>query len=102
MLSTQCCLVPPLIWKLLFVCKVEIVKLAFHFFTDPPCSSSVIFDTFCKYLEPLNTAQYSNFNLLGDFNVNFVNSSHPFKLCNIMSTYCLTQIVAECTQHIYN
>ena len=35
--SLQCCLVPPLIWKsLLFVYKVEIVKLAFHFFTDLP------------------------------------------------------------------
>ena len=29
--SLQCCLVPPLIWKsLLFVYKVEIVKLAFE------------------------------------------------------------------------
>ena len=35
--SLQCCLMPPLIWKsLLFVYKVEIVKLAFHFFIDLP------------------------------------------------------------------
>ena len=40
---------------------------------------------------------------LGDLNVNFVNPSHPLysKLCNIMSTYCLTQIVTECT-HVHH
>ena len=70
-------------------------KACLSLFYRPPSSSSVIFDTFCKYFESLNTAQYSNFILLGDFNINFVSSSHP--LCNIMSTYCLTQIVTECS-----
>ena len=78
-------------------------KACLSLFYRPSSSSSVIFDTFCKYLESLNTAQFSNFILLGDFNVNFVNPSHPLysKLCNIMSTYCLTQIVSECT-HVHH
>ena len=68
-------------------------KACLSLFYRPPSSSSVIFDNFCTYLESLNIAQYSHFILLGDFNVNFVNSSHPLysKLCNIMSTYCLSQ-----------
>ena len=78
-------------------------KACLSLFYRPPSSSSVIFDTFCKYLESLNTVQFSNFILLGDFNINFVNPSHPLysKLCNIMSTYCLTQIVSECT-HVHH
>ena len=45
-------------------------KACLSLFHRPPSSSSVIFDTFCNYLESLNTAQFSNFILLGDFNVN--------------------------------
>ena len=95
--SLQCCLVPPLIWKsLLFVYKVEIVKLAFHFFIDLP----VLLQLFLSHsILPSILILFC----LEILNVNFVSSSHPLysKLCNIMSTYCLTQIVTEYT-HVHH
>ena len=42
---------------------------------------------------------FSNFVLLGDFNVNFYNSSHRFfsNLCNILDCFSLSQVVPEPT-----
>ena len=60
-----------------------------------PSSFSSIFDTFFQSLEVLDISPFCNFLCVGDFNVDFNNSSHPFypKLCNIIHSFGLTQIV---------
>ena len=61
-------------------------------FYRPPSSSALIFDTLFSNLESINVGQLSNFILLGDFNVNYFNMSHP-NLCILSSLYCLKQTV---------
>ena len=64
-------------------------------FYRPPSSSALIFDTLFSHLESINVGQLSNFILLGDFNVNHFNMSHPMhsNLCILSSLYCLKQTV---------
>ena len=45
-------------------------------FYRPPSSSVSIFDDLCTTLHIVNPAQFSNFLLIGDFNVNFCNQEH--------------------------
>ena len=83
---------------------MEIVKLAFHFFIDLPVLLQLFLILFVNIWSHSTLPSFLIlFCLHGDFNVNFVNPSHPLysKLCNIMSTYCLTQIVTECT-HVHH
>ena len=51
------------------------------------------------YLQSLNTNQFCNYILLGDFNINFCNQVHPsyLKLLNIFYSFGLTQVVSEHT-----
>ena len=73
------------------VVEKELCKACISLFYRPPSSSSY---TLCVYLE----SQYSNFILLGDFNVNFCNhSNHPLfsKLESLSYTFAFQQIVSE-------
>ena len=43
----------------------------------PPSSPASVFETLYFHLLGINVNSFSNFVLLGDFNVNYNNSSHP-------------------------
>ena len=45
-------------------------------FYRPPSSDVAYFDAFCNAVESLNIVKYSNFILLGDFNIDFYNTGH--------------------------
>ena len=74
-------------------------KVFVSLFYRPPNSSSQIFDDLFLYLQSLNVGSFCNYILLGDFNVNFCNQSHPFysKLYSIFESFCLSQIVTDHT-----
>ena len=80
-------------------------KVCIALFTDPPSSSPLILDSLCTYIEGLNVHQYSNYILLGDFNVNFLNpcnSSLFYKLKSLSNLFSVQQIVTEPTHIHYN
>ena len=67
-------------------------------FYRPPSSPVSIFDDLCTTLHIVNPAQFSNFLLIGDFNVNFCNQEHylfsyvsdilySFSLCQVVPSY---------------
>ena len=66
-------------------------------------SNPVIFDTLFSYLESIDISQYYNFILVGDFNVDTSNSSHPLlsKLSDMSGSLGLQQLITEPT-HIYH
>ena len=72
-------------------------------FYRPPSSTQFIFDTLFSYLESIGACHFNNFVLLGDFNINYDNPSHPMfsNLCTISSLYCLTQVVTGPT-HVHH
>ena len=74
-------------------------KVCISLFYRPPSSPPEVFDNLCTFLEVLDITQFSNFILLGDFNVNFVNTLHPSfsRLSNIINTFCLSQVVTDHT-----
>ena len=79
-------------------------KACISLFYRPPSSSFFIFDTLCNYLESVLVPRYSNFILLGDFNVNFCNQSeHPLfvKLETLSHAFAFQQIVSEPT-HVHH
>ena len=49
--------------------------------------------------ESLDPRIFSNFVLIGDFNINFCNPHHPLfnSLSDILSSFLLTQVVTQCT-----
>ena len=50
-------------------------------------------------MESLNTAQFSNYILLGDFNVDLAASGGPwqYRMLDLTNTYCLTQVASDVT-----
>ena len=70
-------------------------KVCISIFYRPPSSLSFVLDSFQSYLESLSIHQYTNFILLGDFNIDFCNPFTP--LCSRLKSLChlfsLTQIV---------
>ena len=74
-------------------------KVCISVFYRPPSSPSLIFEDLFLYLQSLNIPEFCNYILLGDFNVNFCNYTHPFyrKLLNIFNSFCLSQVVSEPT-----
>ena len=60
-------------------------KFCIAAFYRPPNSPSSIFDTLSSFITSLSIPQFSNFILLGDFNVNLSNPSHPLypKFCTL-------------------
>ena len=69
-------------------------------FYRPPSYPVSIFDKLCTTLQILNPADFPNFLLLGDFNVDFCNqNSHLFSHVNdILLSFSLTQIVSSPTR----
>jgi len=49
-------------------------------FYRPPSSSPAIFDNVFTVIQQLNLSSFSSFVLIGDFNIDFYNSSHPLFL----------------------
>ena len=64
----------------------DINKVCLSLFYRPPHSSSDVFQDLFLYLQSFDTSQFSNYILLGDFNVNFCNINHPLysRLYNIL------------------
>ena len=62
-----------------------------------------LLDDLSEYLESINNAQFKNFIVIGDFNIDISSSSHLMnnKLCSVMSTHSLSQMVHDCT-HIHH
>jgi len=63
-------------------------------YRSPSCPVS-FFDNFCNALHFLNPSRFTNFTLIGDFNIDFCNSSHPYfhKLLAITQLFSLSQVV---------
>ena len=73
-------------------------RLCVCLFYRPPSSPVSIFNDLCTTLHIVNPAQFSNFLLIGDFNVNFCNQEHylfsyvsdilySFSLCKVVPSY---------------
>ena len=75
-------------------------KLCLGIFYCPPSSPSSIFDTFSQSLETLDISQFSNFVCVGDFNIDFNNSSHHMypKLRSVSQLLGLSQVVTGYTR----
>ena len=78
-------------------------KLCLGVFYRPPSSSHYIFDTLCDALFTIDQSHFSNFVLVGDFNVNF-DSSHPLysHLSDFMVSFSLSQIVESPTHYSHS
>ena len=65
------------------------------FYRPPISQSSILINLLTVLCSHINISLLSNFILLGDFNVNVLNSSYPLysKLQFLSSSLCLTQIV---------
>ena len=80
-------------------------KVAISLFYRPPSSPYSVLDklliSLCSHVA---VTLFSNFILLGDFNVNVLNSLHPLfsKLQSVASSLCLTQVVTEPTHVVSN
>ena len=74
-------------------------KLCVGLFYRPPSSPVSVLENFCTVLERLDPSYFSNFVLLGDFNIDFYNPNNPqhCKLTEIMHTFSLMQAVGEAT-----
>ena len=88
----------PLLFLLLSfsLCQLFVnFKVHLWLFYRPPSSNAIIFDTLFNYFESIDAGQLSNFILLGDFNVNYANTSNPMyhNLCTLPFLYCLTQAI---------
>lgn len=72
------------------------VPLTLALFYRPPSSPYCVLDNLltvlCTYIDPPSLA---NFILLGDFNINFFDTTHPLftKLCRVTTSLSLTQVV---------
>lgn len=75
------------------------MKFCIAIFYRPPSSDVNYFDTFCDIVENLDIVNYSNFILVGDFNIDYLTTSHHLLprlngLCELLS---LNQVVTEPT-----
>ena len=71
-------------------------KVHIGLFLPPP---KLITTCFGSCLQAVNVHTFSNFVLLGDFNINVNNPSHPLysNLCNILNSFSLVQVISEPT-----
>ena len=92
--------------------SLELISLSIHsdkvqfricIFYRPPNSTRYIFDTLCSYLVSICANNFHNFVLLGDFNVNFDDVSHPLysDLCDLSTMLNMSQVVVGPT-HIHH
>jgi len=74
-------------------------KHCISLFYRPPSSPADIFDNLFTVVHKLNPFCYSNFVLIGDFNVDFLNQSHPLssKLQGFLYSFSLSQVVNSST-----
>ena len=74
-------------------------KFCISVFYRPLSSDVAYFDTFCNAVESLDIVKYSNFILLGDFNIDFYNTGHHLmsRLTNFCNSLMLTQVVTKAT-----
>ena len=74
-------------------------RLILALFYRPPSSSTVYFDCLYSVLESIHHSYFSNFVLVGDFNIDFCNPSHNLyqRLLTILSSFSLTQVVPSPT-----
>ena len=81
------------------VVRQESCKVCICLFYRPPNSLSFVLDSFQSYLESLAIHQYTNFIVLGDFNIDFFNPTTPLfsRLKSLCPLFSLTQIVKEPT-----
>ena len=72
-------------------------KVCISVFYRPPSSPSLLFEDLFLYLQSLNIPEFYNCILLGDFNVNFCNYTHPFyrKLLNIFNLSQATHLCSN-------
>ena len=65
----------------------------------PPSSSVLYLDNLYNSLESVHPSYFSNFVLVGDFNIDFCNPSHILyqRLLTILSSFSLTQVVPSPT-----
>ena len=69
-------------------------KACISLFYRPPNSSPELFTSLYSCLESMNVSQFSNFILLGDFNIDFTNLPHTLlnRLIHIADMYALNQV----------
>ena len=74
-------------------------KFCIALFYRPPSSDVNYFDNFCSVVESLNIVNYSNFILVGDFNIDYYNTTHYLysRLKCLWELLSLKQIVTEPT-----
>ena len=67
----------------------------------PPSSSVFVLDNLFSVLESLEPSYFSNFVLIGDFNIDYNSSFHPLRqrLDTIVSSFSFVQVVADPTPH---
>ena len=70
----------------------------------PPSSSVFVLDNLFSVLESLEPSYFSNFVLIGDFNIDYNNSLHPLRQCldTIVSSFSFVQVVADPTHTASN
>jgi len=80
--------------------KVLDQKFCIAVFYRPPDSTVSISDTLFYSIELIDISQYSNFILVGDFNVDVSNHLHPLhpKVSTLLELFCLSQVVTGHTR----
>ena len=78
-------------------------KFCLCLFYRPPPSPVSVLDNLCTTLQIVNPVDFSNFLLLGDFNVDFFNREHHLfsHVSNILLSFSLSQVV-PCPTHVSN
>ena len=73
----------------------SVFKFCIGLFYRPPSSPSFVLDDFYTTFEDLMLSRFSNFVLVGDFNIDYLNPSHAMypKLTNLLQSFSLTQVV---------
>ena len=70
------------------------------FFTEHPVQFFLLLDTLFSTFCTFNPSVFTNFCIIGDFNVNYLLPTTPsyIKLTNITSSFSLSQVVTEPTR----
>ena len=76
------------------LCKANL-SCVYEFFYRPPSSHCDVFDNLCEALLAVDQSHFSNFVLVGDFNVNFFCESSFLSshICNLINSFSLTQVI---------
>ena len=92
--------VPVVLWGVFQSVSKPGFNLCLGVFYRPPSSASTIFDSLFETLITVDQSYFSNFVLLGDFNINYFCITHPLyhHLCNLENSFSLTQVVDSPTR----